>query len=95
MALAGGLLTALGTVQGAVAHVRGSDYQGHTDPAAFQQPWPSSGPPVLWRRRVGDGYSGIIVAEERVYSQAQTLAGQFVVCLDLATGAEMWRTRCH
>jgi outer membrane protein assembly factor BamB len=48
---------------------------------------------VLWRKSVGEGYSGLVVSGPRVYSQIQTLGGQYLICLDLKTGRERWRTR--
>lgn len=48
---------------------------------------------MLWRATLGQGYSGFVIAEGRAYTQMQTAAGQFVVCLDLETGEEIWRTR--
>ncbi len=58
-------------------------------------PWSNGQPPLLWRARLGEGYSGTAVAEERAYTQMQTRAGQYVVCLDLASGRLLWRTRCN
>ena len=58
-------------------------------------PWLNGQPPLLWRARLGEGYSGMFVAEERVYTQTQTRAGQYVVCLDLNSGRLLWRTRLN
>jgi len=58
-------------------------------------PWLNGQPPLLWRARLGEGFSGMFVAEERVYTQMQTRAGQYVVCLDLNSGRLLWRTRCN
>jgi hypothetical protein len=55
--------------------------------------WPADGPPVLWARSLGQGYSGFVAAGNRVYTQYQTLAGQFVACLDADTGETIWTYR--
>jgi outer membrane protein assembly factor BamB len=55
--------------------------------------WPAGGPPVLWARDLGQGYSGFVIADGRAYTQIQSRTGQFVIALDAATGAEVWRTR--
>lgn len=53
--------------------------------------WPQTGPPVLWRIRLGQGYSAIIAVDSRLYTQAQEPAGEFVACLDAATGRTLWK----
>ncbi|MBT6483681.1 MAG: PQQ-like beta-propeller repeat protein, partial [Planctomycetaceae bacterium] len=45
---------------------------------------------VLWVRELGQGYSGFVVSDDRVYTQYQTLAGQYVVCLDAESGDTIW-----
>jgi outer membrane protein assembly factor BamB len=74
-------------------HCRGPAYDGHAPTSGVHLPWPAQGPRVLWRKSVGEGYSGLVVSGPRVYSQIQTLGGQYLICLDLKTGEERWRTR--
>jgi outer membrane protein assembly factor BamB len=74
-------------------HIRGPAYDGHAPAVGAAADWQVRPPVTLWQREIGDGYSGVIIAEERLFTQAQTLAGQFVLCLDLHTGREIWRTR--
>jgi len=74
-------------------HCRGPAYDGHAPTNGVQLPWPAQGPRVLWRKSVGEGYSGLVVSGPRVHSQTQTLGGQYLICLDLRTGEERWRTR--
>ena len=74
-------------------HARGPNYDAVSTETGLADEWPAEGPPVLWRRDLGQGYSGFVVAGGRVFTQFQTLAGQFVVCLDPETGAERWRHR--
>jgi hypothetical protein len=45
---------------------------------------------VLWVRELGQGYSGFVGVGDRVWTQTQTLAGQFVVCLEASTGKTLW-----
>jgi outer membrane protein assembly factor BamB len=47
----------------------------------------------LWVRKAGAGYSSLIAWQGRVATQWQTLAGQFVVCLDANSGKTLWRYR--
>ncbi len=62
------------------------------DPTPLARSWGEGGPPVLWSRRLGEGYAGAVVHGGRVYvldydheAQADTLR-----CLSLADGQEIW-----
>lgn len=74
-------------------HVRGPAYDGVSNETGVADTWPAEGPPRLWARGLGQGYSGFVVAEGRVYTQRQTLAGQFLLCLDPETGQTLWEQR--
>lgn len=74
---------------------RGPGRDGLSPETSLLTRWPESGPQVLWRARGGQGYSGLVVSDGRVY----TLVGEgekekgteHVLCLDAATGKELWR----
>ena len=70
--------------------IRGPHLDGHSDEIHLADRWPDEGPPVLWRRNLGQGYSSLTAAHGRVFTQYQTLAGQFVLCLDAASGSTIW-----
>jgi outer membrane protein assembly factor BamB len=55
--------------------------------------WPEAGPKVLWRLEMGEGYSGIAISDGRLYTMHSPGEDELVVCLDAATGQEIWRTR--
>lgn len=71
-------------------HHRGPHYNSVSDETGLADSWGPSGPPVLWRAKIGRGYSGIIVVGNRIYTQTQTIAGQSVICLDADTGRPIW-----
>jgi len=73
--------------------VRGPHLTGHSDETRLADAWPSEGPPVLWSRNLGKGYSSVVAVDDRVFTQYQTLAGQFVLCLNADTGATVWQHR--
>ncbi len=55
--------------------------------------WPPEGPPVLWSIAVGEGYSGPVISNGRVYlldydKEAET---DTLRCLSLDDGREIWR----
>jgi outer membrane protein assembly factor BamB len=74
-------------------HLRGANYDGIATETGLAESWPADGPPVLWRRDLGPGYSGFIVAEGKAYTQHQTLGGQYLLCLDPDSGQTVWETR--
>jgi outer membrane protein assembly factor BamB len=74
-------------------HVRGANYDAISAETGIVESWPEQGPPLLWSFELGQGYSGFVAAGERVFTQFQTRTGQFVICLDAATGNEIWRRR--
>jgi hypothetical protein len=74
-------------------HTRGEELNGHAAEMDLHLPWAPGGPAELWRRKIGEGYSGAIIVGDRIYTQTQSLHGQHVVCLDLKSGRTIWKTR--
>lgn len=54
--------------------------------------WPRKGPPLLWEKDVGDGYSGPVVAGDRLILFYAVGKDDVVDCLDAKTGKEIWKT---
>jgi outer membrane protein assembly factor BamB len=52
----------------------------------------SSPPKEVWRRRVGPGWSSVIVVGDTLFTQEQRGEHEAVVCYDALTGDEIW---CH
>ena len=52
--------------------------------------WAAHPPRELWRRRVGPGWSSFAVIGDYVFTQEQRGDAEAVVCLNLATGEEIW-----
>jgi hypothetical protein len=81
--------------QGAVSdsgwpQFRGPGYDAHSGETELADSWPAKGPPVLWTREIGPGYSGLVAQGGRVYTQAQALAEQKLLALDADTGQTIW-----
>jgi outer membrane protein assembly factor BamB len=53
--------------------------------------WTRKGPPVLWEKAVGEGYSGPVVAGDRLILFHRVGAEEVVECLDAATGTGRWK----
>jgi outer membrane protein assembly factor BamB len=73
--------------------VRGPNFDGRSPEVNLADSWPDEGPPVLWVRQLGQGYSGFVARGSRVYTQYQDLGGQYVVCLAADSGETVWRYR--
>lgn len=73
--------------------IRGVHFDAHSPEIHLADHWPKEGPPVLWVKDLGQGYSAFVAAGDRVFTQAQTLQGQYVYCLDARTGKTIWQHR--
>ncbi len=74
-------------------NIRGPKWDGTSEETGLVDRWPETGPPVLWTRELGQGYSSFVTWDDRIATQYQSLSGQFVVCLNANTGATIWEYR--
>ncbi len=72
---------------------RGPNRDGVSNEVGLLKVWPANGPKVLWKVPIGEGFSGISVSQERVYTMFSKGDDEFVVCLDATDGGEIWRFR--
>ncbi|MSR67132.1 MAG: alcohol dehydrogenase [Pedosphaera sp.] len=54
--------------------------------------WPKEGPPLLWERKVGAGFSGPVVANGNLILFHREADDEVVECIDAASGKTRWRT---
>ncbi len=73
--------------------VRGPNFDGVSLEVGLLDRWPEKGPPIVWHRTVGQGFSSFTGKHNRVFTQYQTLSGQYLVCLDAHTGDTIWEYR--
>jgi len=52
--------------------------------------WPKDGPPKLWSRDIGQGYSSILYNDGRLYTMDRRDDREIILCLDAATGKSIW-----
>jgi len=52
--------------------------------------WTRQPPPLVWRRRVGPGWSSMIVVDGHLVTQEQRGEADAIVCYDAETGDERW-----
>ncbi len=72
---------------------RGPDRTGVSSETGLPARWPDAGPTELWRRPLGEGFSGIIVDAGRLYTQFASGGDAFLASLSAADGSEIWRVR--
>jgi outer membrane protein assembly factor BamB len=54
--------------------------------------WPSSGPKELWTRKLGDGYSSMVIAGTVLYTMFRRDSQDVVIALDAGTGKIVWES---
>jgi outer membrane protein assembly factor BamB len=52
--------------------------------------WPSSGPPVVWKKDVGEGFAGPVVSGGKLILFHRLQGREIIECLDAATGKNVW-----
>ncbi len=75
------------------AQWRGPNRDGISSETGFLKSWSQEGPKVVWHIPFGDGYSGISIAQGKVYTMAAEGDDEYVICLDASNGKEVWRFR--
>ncbi len=73
--------------------LRGPTQDGVATGETLADSWPAGGPPILWSRELGQGYSSFAIVGDLAYTQYQTSFSQFVICLERDTGHTVWETR--
>ena len=69
----------------------GPDRNYQVDSAPLVDEWPSGGPPRLWSRPLGEGYSSVVVDGETLVTMYRQQDQEVVVALEAETGAVRWR----
>ena len=72
---------------------RGPRLDGISQETDLLKEWPNGGPAQLWKADLSGGFSAVVVADGRVFTQTKEKNQEVVVCLDAATGKEVWRYR--
>jgi outer membrane protein assembly factor BamB len=62
----------------------------HTDATGIKDTWPAAGPPVVWKRALGEGYSSPSVEGDVLYTMYGRRGEEVVIAADAATGKTLW-----
>lgn len=72
---------------------RGPERAGVGDETGLLRSWPEGGPAVVWRRPLGDGFSSIVAAGDRVYTLFAGEEDEYAASFSREDGSENWRHR--
>ena len=81
------------TVKNAWPQYRGPARDGSSGETGILKTWPGTGPKLLWKTPIGDGYSGISIVGDRVVTMYAKDRDEFVACFNASDGKEVWKTR--
>ena len=73
----------------------GPDRNFHVESARLAGTWPEGGPPQLWSRPLGEGYSSILVDDQMLVTMYRDGDDEIVIALDAGTGATRWQHAYH
>ncbi len=89
------VLLAVGTVcllaAGDWPQLLGPTRNGISTETGLLAKWPSQGPPLIWDKQVGEGFSSPVVAGNRLILFHRVGNEEVVECLDAATGKGQWK----
>jgi len=69
----------------------GPNRNGSTSVTNLAAQWPKDGPPVVWQRKVGQGFAGPVVSGGRLILIHRTGDKEIVECVDAKSGSELWK----
>jgi outer membrane protein assembly factor BamB len=82
---------------------RGPNRDGFSLEKNLCKAWTTQGPPELWRKSIGRGFSSVVVVGDRLYTMDEAVTpnddpnsksakpGEGVLCLDANSGRRLWR----
>lgn len=70
---------------------RGVNRDGVSAETDLPRSWPAEGPRVVWKRASGEGFSGISVVADRLYTMDSDGMTEYVLALEAGSGKELWR----
>ena len=87
---AGGL--AMAAEGGGWPQFRGPLRDGRSAESGLARSWPAGGPPLVWKKTIGDGFSEVVVGDGRVFVLLADAESELATGIDAASGEEQWRT---
>jgi len=72
-------------------HWRGPQRNGVVAESGWLSTWPTEGPPIAWKAKVGLGFSSFVVAGGRVCTMGHADSQDTVWCFDESSGRVLWK----
>src|SRR3954465_15160176 len=69
----------------------GPHRNGKSDEHGLPTTWPPKGPPIVWHKTVGTGYSTPAISDGKVFHFSRTKDSAQLKCFNAETGAEQWK----
>lgn len=70
---------------------RGPERDGVSREGGLAPAWPEAGPPVVWRRSLGSGFSGIATSGGRLFTLFAEDEKEYLAAFASTDGTELWR----
>lgn len=70
---------------------RGLNRDGISRETGLLKSWPAGGPRVVWKAPVGEGFSHVVVAGNRLFTLYGQGGSEHAVALDAGTGKQLWK----
>jgi outer membrane protein assembly factor BamB len=70
---------------------RGPYQDGIARERGLLKTWPKAGPRQLWRIALSGGFSSVVVADGRLFTQTKKNNQEIVLCLEADTGKQLWQ----
>ena len=90
VAIATGLLTALTLQASDWPQFLGPSRNGACPGTDLAEAWPKDGPPIVWQKKVGQGFSGPVVASGKLVLFHREDDKERVECLEAKSGKLLW-----
>ena len=71
---------------------RGPDRSGVVSESDLLSSWIDEAPGIAWRRPIGEGFSGMAIHGERLYTMEAVGSEEALLAIDRASGETTWRT---
>lgn len=70
---------------------RGHNRDGVSHSENLLESWPEDGLSLRWQQAIGDGFSGVVISGDKLYSMYSEDSTEFLACFAESTGEEVWR----
>src|SRR6185369_13357627 len=72
---------------------RGPKRDGVSAETGLLKEWPKDGPSLAWKASgLGKGFSSVTIAGGKLLTMGEFDDGQYVICLNLADGNQLWKS---